>query len=138
VKTFAIGDIHGACRAMMQCFERARFDYKKDRLIVMGDVCDGYPQVKQCIDELLKIKHCDLIIGNHDMWALDWALKGDMPEIWTSQGGDRTIPNALGGRRSKAFRTLPAQPGPRPQREPEGARAEKRGEACARPSEFPS
>jgi len=35
VKTFAIGDIHGACRAMMQCFERARFDYKKDRLIVM-------------------------------------------------------------------------------------------------------
>ena len=50
----------------MQCFERAKFDYKKDRLIVMGDVCDGYPDVKQCTDELLKIKHCDLVIGNHD------------------------------------------------------------------------
>jgi len=97
VKIFAIGDIHGAYKAMMQCFERSKFDYKKDRLIVMGDVCDGYQEVRQCIDELLKIKHCDLIIGNHDMWALDWALKGDKPEIWTSQGGDRTMASYNGG-----------------------------------------
>jgi len=91
MKTYAIGDIHGAYKAMMQCFERSKFDYKKDRLIVMGDVCDGYPDVRQCIDELLKIKYCDLIIGNHDQWALDWALRGDKPEIWTKQGGDRTM-----------------------------------------------
>jgi len=91
MKTFAIGDIHGAYKAMMQCFERSKFDYKNDRLIVMGDVCDGYPDVRQCIDELLKAKHCDLVIGNHDMWALEWALKGLMPKIWTSQGGDRTM-----------------------------------------------
>jgi len=51
---FAIGDIHGAYKALIQCFKRSKFDYKKDRLIVMGDVCDGYPDVKQCIDELLK------------------------------------------------------------------------------------
>ncbi|MFA5117874.1 MAG: metallophosphoesterase [Candidatus Omnitrophota bacterium] len=97
MKTFAIGDIHGAYKAMTQCFERSKFDYKKDRLIVMGDVCDGYPEVRQCIDELLKIKHCDLIIGNHDMWALDWALRGDKPEIWTKQGGDRTMASYNGG-----------------------------------------
>jgi serine/threonine protein phosphatase 1 len=41
MRTFAIGDIHGAYKAMMQCFERSGFDYKKDHLIVMGDVCDG-------------------------------------------------------------------------------------------------
>ena len=81
----------------MQCFERSKFDYKKDRLIVMGDVCDGYPEVRRCIDELLKIKQCDLVIGNHDMWALDWALKGDMPGIWTKQGGDRTMASYNGG-----------------------------------------
>lgn len=97
MRTLALGDIHGAYKAMMQCFERSKFDYKKDRLIVMGDVCDGYPEVKQCIDELLKVKHCDLVIGNHDMWALDWALKGDKPEIWTSQGGDRTMASYNGG-----------------------------------------
>jgi len=97
VKIYAIGDIHGAYKALIQCFERSKFDYKKDRLIVMGDVCDGYPDVRQCIDELLKIKRCDLVIGNHDMWALDWALRGDKPEIWTKQGGDRTMASYNGG-----------------------------------------
>ncbi len=97
MKTYAIGDIHGAYKALMQCFMRSKFDYKKDRLIVMGDVCDGYPYVKECIYELLKIKYCDLVIGNHDMWVLDWALRGDKPEIWTSQGGVRTIFSYNGG-----------------------------------------
>jgi len=81
----------------MQCLERSKFDYKKDHLIVMGDVCDGYPDVRQCIDELLKVKHCILVIGNHDMWALDWALRDDKPEIWTKQGGNRTIASYKGG-----------------------------------------
>jgi serine/threonine protein phosphatase 1 len=102
VKTFVIGDIHGAFRALLQCFERSGFNRRSDRLIVIGDVCDGYPEVKQCIDELLKSKHCDLIIGNHDMWALDWALRGDRPEIWTSQGGNRTIESYGGGPMPKA------------------------------------
>ena len=35
LKTYAIGDIHGAYKALIQCFERSKFDYKKDRLIVM-------------------------------------------------------------------------------------------------------
>ena len=38
MKIFAIGDIHGAYKAMMQCFVRLKFDYKKDRLIVMGSL----------------------------------------------------------------------------------------------------
>lgn len=97
MKTYAVGDIHGAYRALMQCFERSKFDYEHDRLIVLGDVCDGYPDVKRCIDELLKVTHCDLVIGNHDMWTLDWALYGDTPEIWTSQGGDRTMASYNGG-----------------------------------------
>jgi len=35
MKTYAIGDIHGAYKAMMQCFERSKFNYEQDRLIVM-------------------------------------------------------------------------------------------------------
>jgi len=31
LKTYAIGDIHGAFKALIQCFERSKFDYKKDR-----------------------------------------------------------------------------------------------------------
>jgi serine/threonine protein phosphatase 1 len=97
MKTYVVGDIHGAYRALLQCFQRSGFDTKNDRLILIGDVCDGYPEVRQSIGELLKIKHCDLVMGNHDMWALDWALYGDKPEIWTSQGGDRTIASYNGG-----------------------------------------
>ncbi|MBU4478943.1 MAG: metallophosphoesterase, partial [Candidatus Omnitrophica bacterium] len=100
--TIVLGDIHGAYKALLQCFERSGFDRIKDRLIVIGDVCDGYPEVRQCIDELLKVKHCDLVIGNHDMWTLDWAIRGDKPKIWTSQGGDRTIASYGGGPMSKA------------------------------------
>ncbi len=97
MKIFAIGDIHGAYKSLLQCLKRSRFDYQKDRLVVLGDVCDGYPEVRECIDELLKIKYCDFIIGNHDQWALDWALRGDKPKIWTSQGGDRTMASYNGG-----------------------------------------
>ena len=91
MKTFVIGDIHGAYKALKQCLERCGFDYTQDRLIVLGDVCDGYPEVRACIDDLLKIKHCDYIIGNHDLWTLDWALEGKKDRVWTSQGGMATI-----------------------------------------------
>ena len=91
MKTFVLGDIHGAYLALLQCFERSHFDYREDRLIVLGDVCDGYPEVKQCFEELLKIKHCDYIIGNHDLWALNWATKGIKEDIWLTQGGQNTM-----------------------------------------------
>ena len=96
MKTFVIGDIHGTFKALIQCFKRSGFDYQKDRLIVLGDVCDRYAQVDLCFDELLKIRHCDYIIGNHDLWALDWALKGIKEEIWLSQGGVDTIKSYAG------------------------------------------
>lgn len=91
MRTFVIGDIHGAYEALLQCLQRCQFDYTEDRLIVLGDVCDGYPQVNCCIEELLKIKHCDYIIGNHDLWTLDWALQGKKEDIWLSQGGAATL-----------------------------------------------
>ena len=91
MKTFVLGDIHGAYKALIQCLERSKFDYQNDRLIALGDVCDGYHEVKECVEELLKIKHCDYIIGNHDLWALDWTLKGIKEDMWLSQGGSNTI-----------------------------------------------
>jgi serine/threonine protein phosphatase 1 len=97
MKTFVIGDIHGAYKALLQCFERAKFKPEHDRLISLGDICDGYPEVSQCVDELLKIKYFDLLKGNHDIWALNWALKGELHVIWTSQGGENTVLSYKGG-----------------------------------------
>jgi len=91
MKTFVVGDIHGNHRALLQCLERSKFDYEKDRLIVLGDVCDGYPDVRECVDELLKISYCDFIIGNHDVWALEWARHGTQRDDWLKYGGANTI-----------------------------------------------
>jgi serine/threonine protein phosphatase 1 len=90
-KIFCIGDIHGSYKGMMQCFERAKFDYKKDTLICLGDVADGWGQVKECFDELLKIKKLIYVTGNHDCWFLEWSLLGIAQEIWVSQGGKATL-----------------------------------------------
>ena len=90
-RTFVIGDIHGAYLALIQCLEKAIFDYGKDKLICLGDVCDGWPEVSKAIDELLKIENLVYILGNHDDWALKWFKTGDVPDIWFSQGGNVTI-----------------------------------------------
>ncbi len=91
MRTFVIGDIHGAHKALVQCLQRSGFDRAADRLIALGDVCDGWPEVGACFDELLTLRHLDYIIGNHDHWAMEWATSGRRPEIWTSQGGEATL-----------------------------------------------
>ncbi len=90
-RSFVIGDIHGAYRALMECLEKANFNYRDDTLICLGDVCDGWPDVNRSINELLKIDNLIYILGNHDDWALRWFINGDTPEIWVAQGGRATI-----------------------------------------------
>lgn len=90
-KKFVLGDIHGNIKALKQCLERSNFNYDEDMLIVLGDICDGYKYVKECVDELLKIKDCVLVIGNHDWWTLDWIETGHIAHMWEKQGGENTM-----------------------------------------------
>jgi len=91
MKTFAIGDIHGGYKALKQCLNAARFNYAEDELIVLGDVCDGWSQTRECMDELLQIANLIFVMGNHDWWAYQWITKGAKPFEWTSQGGEATL-----------------------------------------------
>jgi serine/threonine protein phosphatase 1 len=88
---YAIGDIHGNYKGLLQILKIAKFDYEQDELIILGDVVDGYPQVKECVDELLKIKKVTLILGNHDYWFTKWFLTGNGEPIWLEQGGQATV-----------------------------------------------
>jgi len=90
VRKFVIGDIQGNYKGLMQCFERSGFNYEQDELIVLGDVCDGLPQTKECFNELLKVKRLILILGNHNQWLLEWILGRHPGDIWTTQGGRNT------------------------------------------------
>ena len=71
-RTFVIGDIHGADKALLQVLDRSSFDYENDTLISLGDICDGWSGVKETIDILMKVKNLILIKGNHDAWYLQF------------------------------------------------------------------
>lgn len=89
-RRFVIGDIHGACRALLQCFERSGFNRGKDILVCLGDACDSWPEVDKTFDELLKVKNLIYLLGNHDQWTLEWFRNGSVPHIWLIQGGEAT------------------------------------------------
>jgi serine/threonine protein phosphatase 1 len=85
-----MGDLHGAFKALLQVIDRSGFNPKKDVLICLGDICDGWPQVKECVDFLLAI-NCVFILGNHDQWFMDWYMGHHPGGVWTQQGGAATL-----------------------------------------------
>jgi serine/threonine protein phosphatase 1 len=91
MKIFAVGDIHGAHKALLQVLERSGFDYENDQLIQLGDIVDGWHETYETIEELLKIKNLILIRGNHDLWFHQFLKTGDIADMWFSQGGNNTL-----------------------------------------------
>ncbi len=91
LRTFVIGDIHGAHRALSQCFERSGFDPESDRLIALGDSCDGWPDVYEVMETLAGLPNRVYILGNHDQWALEWARTGQAAPVWLYQGGEACL-----------------------------------------------
>lgn len=91
MKRFVVGDIHGGYKALLQVLEKSNFDYEKDQLICLGDVADGWPEVAECFEELMKINNLEYILGNHDYWLLKWLEYGTQESIWTCQGGQASI-----------------------------------------------
>lgn len=89
-----MGDIHGAYKAMVQCLERAKFDRAHDTLIQLGDVTDGYPQLYECVEELLSIPQLIALKGNHDDW-FDEFCKSDFHPCFWRYGGKGTLTSYL-------------------------------------------
>ena len=85
------GDLHGSYKALMQCLERADFCVEKDVLYSVGDIADGYPDVYECLSFLKALPSFHPVIGNHDVWLQNWLSSGIAPEIWTKQGGSKSI-----------------------------------------------
>lgn len=88
-RLLALGDVHGGLRALEQVLERAHFDAGSDRLIFLGDVCDGWPEVVECI-KLLRSLGAESVWGNHDVWAWEWMQTGRIQQAWYTQGGRAT------------------------------------------------
>ena len=92
MRTLVIGDIHGSFKALKQVLKRAKFDFKNDTLICLGDVADGWPEPAEALEFLItKVEKLVYVLGNHDQWLKDWLKKGKTPDIWTTQGGINTM-----------------------------------------------
>ena len=97
-RTFVIGDIHGAYRALQQVIQRVALR-PEDRLIFLGDYVDGWSQSRQVMEYLMQLEAvytCIFIRGNHDAWCEEW-LGGLPPDPnWVFHGGRATIDSYAG------------------------------------------
>ncbi len=89
-KIYVLGDLHGCYKGLKQCLERSNFDYETDTLIQLGDVVDGWDEVYECVEELLKIKKLKILKGNHDDWFKHFLTLNTHPVSWL-QGGEGTL-----------------------------------------------
>lgn len=94
MRTFAIGDIHGGLKALIQVLNQVEVT-EKDTLIFMGDYVDGWSESAQVIDFLINLSekiNCIFIKGNHDVWCENWLKdQSDVNPTWFLHGGKETI-----------------------------------------------
>lgn len=105
MREFVMGDIHGAYKAVKQCLQKSRFDYRKDRLIQLGDIADRYGEVYECVEELLKIKNLIALRGNHDDWFDVFCQNSYHPTNWI-HGGLATVKSYLCNAKVKGLSAL--------------------------------
>ena len=92
-RRLVIGDIHGGLLGLKQVLKRCALK-ANDHLIFLGDYVDGWSQSSEVIIyliELQKTYKCDFVIGNHDLWCLDWLKGKGQNEIWLMHGGKGTV-----------------------------------------------
>lgn len=90
-KTFVVGDIHGAYKALIQVLERSGFNNETDSLISVGDIADGWSETVECYEKLMSLKDFIMVMGNHDYWLYEWLQYGAAPNMWLNQGGKASI-----------------------------------------------
>ncbi|MDX1762613.1 MAG: metallophosphoesterase family protein [Christiangramia sp.] len=92
-RTFAIGDLHGGLKALIQLLERIDLS-PEDQLIFLGDYVDGWSDSANTVTyliELSKQNSCIFIRGNHDDLAHKWLKGGEMNEKWLEHGGQSSL-----------------------------------------------
>ena len=94
MRTFAIGDIHGGLKALIQVLNQLELK-EGDKIIFMGDYVDGWSESAQVVQFLIDLSQkfdCIFIKGNHDAWCENWLKKSsDVNPSWYIHGGKETM-----------------------------------------------
>lgn len=85
-RDFLVGDIHGELQAFLEELKRVKFDYRKDRVISVGDLIDRGPDSYKCL-KLLYEPWFFATRGNHETMLLDAQFDGAVA-MWMQNGGD--------------------------------------------------
>jgi serine/threonine protein phosphatase 1 len=94
-RVFAVGDLHGEFYALMMALHAVEFDFKKDRVLFVGDIHDRGRSSEKCL-ELLREPWADSVLGNHELMMLesvdsDGSIMGggnSLVEMWMANGGE--------------------------------------------------
>ena len=99
MRTFAIGDIHGGLKALIQVLNQLEVK-DDDTIIFMGDYVDGWSESAQVIDFLINLSKkidCIFLKGNHDVWCQNWLKnENDVNPSWFMHGGKETMESYAG------------------------------------------
>lgn len=91
---YLISDIHGQYNDFRKILKKIAFDRGKDRLIILGDILDRGPEgirLLEYIKPYLMDHSMELLLGNHELFAMMY-MKGDLEErTWISFGGGDTV-----------------------------------------------
>jgi serine/threonine protein phosphatase 1 len=93
MRTFAIGDIHGGLKALIQVLNKLELK-EGDKIIFMGDYVDGWSESAQVVQFLIDLSqkfNCVFIKGNHDVWCQDWLKNETVNSSWYMHGGKETM-----------------------------------------------
>jgi len=96
--TFAIGDIHGGLKALIQVLNKLEIK-DDDTLIFLGDYVDGWSESAQVIQFVMELSEkidCIFIKGNHDAWCEEWLKSDYVNPTWYMHGGKETMASYAG------------------------------------------
>ncbi|ALJ05068.1 metallophosphatase [Pseudalgibacter alginicilyticus] len=98
MRVFAIGDIHGGLKALIQVLNKMEVT-EEDTLIFVGDYVDGWSESAQVVQFLIELSEkikCVFIKGNHDVWCQEWLKSEKVDLTWYMHGGKETMESYVG------------------------------------------
>lgn len=90
-RTLVLSDLHGRYKALLEVLERSSFNPETDRLVLLGDLCDGGKQTKECVELLISFPDVVLVQANHDFWFKEFMNTRHQRPEWIGQGGAATL-----------------------------------------------
>jgi len=101
-RTILVGDVHGCFVELKDLLKRAKYDARKDRLILAGDLVGKGPHSKQVVEFMREVKGL-AVRGNHD----HRVVKASLGMVRTVKNEVKALVEHLGRENLQWLATLP-------------------------------